>query len=447
MDVVILSRLQFAITTCYHFLFVPLSIGLCFFVAIRETIAYSNGNSEDENIARFWNRLFLLCFIIGVVTGIVQEFQFGMNWGEYSRFVGDVFGVPLAIEAVLAFFVQSTFIGLWTFGRNVLPRGVHLACIWILCFTTFISAYWILVANGFMQNPVGYVFKNGRLEMTDFIAIITNPYSVRQFFHTAAASICTAAFFVLGISAWKIYKKADDSYQFNKSFMFALFMALFGIVMIFISGLENMKSVAKHQPMKFAAMGNIEQTTNKAPFSIVPGVEIPSLLSFAAHNKLEGKVKGLNDLQKETERRYGKGEYIPPKWFIYIVFRIMLICTFIMLFIVLYGIIWHLLLKKQMHKKALLFMVFAILIPFISNTAGWLVAEVGRQPWVVYGLMPIKKAISLELTKNEIIFSMSAFTAVYTLILCVGVFLIKKEIIRGHVNNKGITRQTRVVEI
>jgi cytochrome d ubiquinol oxidase subunit I len=215
-----------------------------------------------------------------VVTGIVQEFQFGMNWSEYSRFVGDVFGAPLAIEALLAFFVESTFIGLWIFGRYILPRAVHLACIWIVLASSCVSAIWILIANSFMQHPVGYAFNNGRAEMTDFFALITNPYFFHQFPHVISASICTAAFFVLGISAWKIYKRTDDCYLFEKTFKVALIMGLIGVTAVLLSGHLQGQSVAKLQPMKLAAMENLEKTRDPAPLSILPGIEMPAVLSL-----------------------------------------------------------------------------------------------------------------------------------------------------------------------
>jgi cytochrome d ubiquinol oxidase subunit I len=339
-ELIFLSRLQFAITTVYHFLFVPLTIGLGLFVAIWETMAYKSGNSEDERIARFWGRLFLLNFAAGVVTGIVQEFQFGMNWSEYSRFVGDVFGVPLAIEALLAFFVESTFLGLWIFGRTLLPKGVHLACIWLVFAASCISAFWILVANSFMQNPVGYAFNNGRAELTDFLAVVTNPYFLHQFPHVISASICTAAFFVLGISAWKMRLGSQDSGLFERTFKAALFMGLIGLVAVLFSGHLQGQSVARLQPMKLAAMENLKETADPAPLSILPGIEVPAMLSVMVHNLPRGEVKGMEDLQKAFEYRYGPGNYTPPVWISYISFRVMVGCSLVLLFFVFYGIFW-----------------------------------------------------------------------------------------------------------
>ncbi|MDR2732083.1 MAG: cytochrome ubiquinol oxidase subunit I [Fibromonadaceae bacterium] len=436
MDVLFLSRLQFAITTVYHFLFVPLTIGLGLFIAIWETTAYKSGNSEDERVARFWGRLFLLNFAVGVVTGIVQEFQFGMNWSEYSRFVGDVFGAPLAIEALFAFFVESTFLGLWVFGRSVLPPAVHLACIWIVFASVCMSAVWILIANSFMQNPVGYVFYNGRAEMTDFWAFVANPYFLYQYPHVISASICTAAFFVLGISAWKIYKRSDDFHLFEKTFRFALVMGFVGVVAVVLSGHLQRQSLAKLQPMKLAAMENLQKTQNPAPFSVLPGVEIPTVLSLMIHNKPSGEVKGLEDLQRATEYRYGPGDYKPSVWVSYFSFRAMLICWFAMLFLVLYGIVWYMFLRKKIHRRILLLMVFGISLPYLASTAGWILAEVGRQPWIVYGLMPTDKAISPGVSEGNVIFSMVAFTVIYAILACITAILMWQEILRGCVKKK-----------
>jgi len=443
MDVIFLSRLQFAITTVYHFLFVPLTIGLALFIAIWETSAYNSGNSEDERVAKFWGRLFLLSFATGVVTGIVQEFQFGMNWSEYSRFVGDVFGAPLAIEALLAFFLESTFLGLWVFGRHILPKGVHVACIWLVFAGSCISAIWILVANSFMQHPVGYAFSNGRAEMTHFFELLLNPYFLHQFPHVIAASLCTASFFVLGVSAWKIREQTEDAYLFERTFKFALFMGLVGIIAILLSGHFQAQMVGKYQPMKLAAMENLEKTQNPAPLAIVPGVEIPAMLSIMLYHKPAGEVKGLNDLQKTMEGRFGPGNYKPPVWITYLSFRAMVMCSMVMILIILYGIVWHLILGRAMHKKALTLITIGISLPHIANITGWLLAELGRQPWIVYGLMPTDKAVSASISLGEVIFSLLAFLAIYGFLGAIIVYFMRQEILRGCINKK-ITRKSTV---
>jgi len=440
MDVLFLSRLQFAITSVYHFLFVPLTIGLALFIAIWETTAYNNGNSDDERIARFWGRLFLLSFAVGVVTGIVQEFQFGMNWSEYSSFVGDVFGAPLAIEALLAFFLESTFLGLWIFGRHILPKSIHVTCIWLVFAGSCISAIWILIANSFMQHPVGYVFNNGRAEMTHLLELILNPYFLHQFPHVIAASLCTSAFFVLGISAWKIFQHTEDAYLFEKTFRFALFMGFVGIIAILLSGHLQAQMVGKYQPMKLAAMENLEKTQNSAPLSIVPGIEIPAMLSILLYHKPVGEVKGLEELQKTMESRFGPGDYKPPVWITYISFRVMVICSFAMILIILYGIVWHFILRKALHKKALILITFGILLPHLANITGWILAEAGRQPWIIYSVMPTDKAVSVGISSGEVIFSMLAFTAIYGILGAIIVYFMYQEVSRGCVNKK-ITRK------
>ena len=446
MDVLFLSRLQFAITTVYHFLFVPLTIGLVLFIAIWETTAYRNGNSEDERLAKFWGRLFLLCFAVGTVTGIVQEFQFGMNWSEYSHFVGDVFGVPLAIEALLAFFLESTFLGLWIFGRNILPKGIHLACIWIVFAASSLSAVWILMANSFMQHPVGYAFVNGRAELTNLWELAVNPYFLHQLPHVLGASLCTAAFFVLGISAWKIRQCSGDSYLFEKSFKLALFMGLAGIITVSLTGHFQARAIANLQPMKLAAMENLEDTKNPAPLSIVPGIEIPAMLSIMIYLKPSGEVKGLADLQKDMENRFGPGDYKPPVWIAYASLRIMVACLLIMASFILYGIIWHLFLGKSMHKIMLLLMTFGILLPNLANITGWLLAETGRQPWIIYGVMPTDKALSAGVSSGQVIFSLLAFSIIYGILGGISIYLMWREVLSGCANKK-ITRRTAAITI
>jgi len=443
MDILFLSRLQFAVTTVYHFLFVPLTIGLGLFIAIWETTSYRNGNSDDERLARFWGRLFLLSFAVGVATGIVQEFQFGMNWSEYSRFVGDVFGVPLAIETLLAFFVESTFIGLWIFGRNILPRGVHLTCIWLVFAASCVSAVWILIANSFMQHPVGYAFNNGRAELTNFWELISNPYFLHQYPHVISASICTAAFFVLGISAWKMQRGEEDSYLFERTFKFALFMGFIGLAAVVFTGHLQMMSVAKLQPMKFAAAENLKETQNPAPLSILPGIEIPAMLSVMLYGEPRGEVKGMEELQSKMEHRYGPGDYTPNVWISYFSFRVMIACSLAMFFLLFYGLVWNLLLRKRIHKKIQSLMLLGISFPFLANTTGWILAETGRQPWIVYGLMPTDKAISVGISKGSIIFSLVAFFVIYGILTAITSVLMRNEILRG--TYKKITKKNTAV--
>ncbi|MDR3001053.1 MAG: cytochrome ubiquinol oxidase subunit I [Fibromonadaceae bacterium] len=445
-DILFLSRLQFAITTVYHFFFVPLTIGLGLFIAIWETVAYRSGNSDDERILRFWGRLFLLNFAAGVVSGIVLEFQFGMNWAEYSRFVGDVFGVPLAIETLLSFFITSTFLGLWMFGRNTLPREIHLMCIWIVVAAACMSALWILITNSFMQNPVGFVFNNGRAEMVDFLVLLLNPYFLHQFPHVIAASVCTAAFFVLGISAWKIKQNSNDSNLFERSFKFALFMGFIGVLAVALSGHFQGQSVAKLQPMKLAAMKNLKETADPASLYILPGIEIPALLSVMVHHKSSGEVKGMEELQRAFESRYGSGNYVPPVWISYLSFRVMVGSSLVMLSFVFYGIFWFVILKKKMHQKILLLITAGISLPYLANTAGWLIAETGRQPWIVYGYMPTSKAVSVGVSSTNVLFSLIAFSVIYMILAVIVFLLMRREVLRG-CGDKKITGKNPAITI
>lgn len=334
MDVLTLSRIQFAATTIFHFLFVPLSIGLALCIAIMETLYVVKGDEEYKRMAKFWGKLFLINFAVGVVTGIIQEFQFGMNWSDYSRFVGDIFGAPLAIEALLAFFMESTFIGLWIFGWDRLSKRVHLLCIWLVTIGTILSAFWILVANSFMQHPVGFTIQNGRAEMNDFFALITNGQVWVEFPHTVFAAFATGAFLIMGVSAYKLWKKKDVSF-FRKSFQISVTVALISSLMIAFFGHLQAQYLMKTQPMKMAASEGLWETSeNPAPWTVWAiidpeeqknhvEIKIPYLLSYLAYSKFSGKVTGIKELQAQYEKQYGPGNYIPPVRTTFWSFRIM----------------------------------------------------------------------------------------------------------------------------
>ncbi len=349
MDVVSIARWQFAIVTVYHFFFVPITLGLTIFIAILETLYVKTGNEDYKKMTKFWGKLFLINFAIGVATGIVQEFQFGMNWSEYSRFMGDIFGAPLAIEALLAFFMESTFLGLWIFGWDKLSKKVHLATAWLVAIGSNLSAFWILVANSFMQQPVGYHLANGRAEMTDFLAIITNGHVWVQFPHVFFAAMSTAAFFVIGISAWHMLKKSKNIELYQKSFKLAAIYGLVGVVLVVIEGHAQAQYMTKVQPMKMAAAEALWNTENPAAMSLftigdeknredVFAIKIPGLLSFLSHNSFEGEVKGINNLQKEYEQKYGPGDYVPPVAISYWTFRAMVGAGTLMLLLILYAL-------------------------------------------------------------------------------------------------------------
>ena len=443
MDELLLGRLQFGITTVYHFIFVPLSIGLAFFVAVMETLYVMKKQEVYKNMAKFWGKLFLIVFAVGVVTGIIQEFQFGMNWSDYSRFVGDVFGAPLAIEALLAFFLESTFIGLWIFGWNRLSKGVHLLCIWLVSFGTAISALWILAANSFMQNPVGYQIANGRAEMNDFFAVITNPKLLVAYPHTLFASLCTAAFLIAGVSAWKLIKKQDVDF-FKRSMNLGLIFGLIATVGLAFSGHSQSQYLVEAQPMKMAAAEGLwEDSGDPAPWTVIAGIDtenrenkwsidIPYLLSYLSYNEFSGEVKGMNTIQAEYEQLYGEGDYTPPVKTTFWSFRIMVAAGGLMILFSLIALIlqWRskLVDSARFLKYAL---VPSILLPHIANASGWIMSEMGRQPWIVQGLMTTESGLSPNVTANEILFSLIAFSLIFTLLLAAMVFLMVKAIKQG----------------
>lgn len=444
MDMVFLSRLQFASTTIFHFFFVPISIGLVFLIAIMETMYVRSGNEEYKKMAKFWGKLFLINFVIGIVTGILQEFQFGMNWSNYSRFVGDVFGAPLAIEALLAFFMESTFIGLWIFGWDRLSKKVHLACIWLTAFGTMISAFWILVANSFMQHPVGYELNNGRAEMNDFFALITNGQALVEVPHTVLGALATGAFLVTGISAYKILKKEQVDF-FKKSFQIGIAVALASTFLTMVAGHAQAQYLVETQPMKMAASEGLwEDSDDPAPWTVSAFIdvenktnsgemEIPYLLSILSYNKLDGGIKGMNTLQEEYTQKYGEGNYIPPVKTTFWSFRIMVVAGTVMLLLGIYGVYlaWKKKLLSKPRKWFYRLMVAGISLPFIANTSGWIMTEIGRQPWTVFGLMTTEDSISPSVSAGQVLFSIITFCTVYAILGIIMVFLYVKVIKKG----------------
>ncbi|MEJ2559752.1 MAG: cytochrome ubiquinol oxidase subunit I [Anaerolineae bacterium] len=437
MDPLLLSRLQFAITTVYHFFFVPLTLGLSILVAIMETIYVRTGNDAYKRMAKFWGTLFLINFAMGVVTGIVQEFQFGMNWSEYARFVGDVFGAPLAIEALLAFFLESTFLGIWLFGWDKLSKQLHAATIWLVAIGSNLSALWILIANSFMQQPVGFVLRNERAEMADFFALITNPNIWGQFPHVVTAGITTAAFFVLGISAYHLLRKSSDLDLFRRSFQAAVIYGVIGTVLVILIGHSQAQHVVQIQPMKLAAAEALWDSENPASLSLftvgnerarrdVFAIRIPGLLSFLAYNRFTGEVQGINQLQAEYVQKYGPGDYVPPVALTYWTFRSMVGAGFLMAFMAFYGL--YLVMKGQFEPKRryLKLLIPAILLPYIANTSGWLMTELGRQPWIVYGLKKTADSVSPGVSTGTVLFSVVGFTLLYGVLMVADVYLLAK---------------------
>lgn len=437
----ILSRLQFAVVSSYHFLFVPLTLGLGILVALMETWYVRTENETYKKMTKFWGKLFLINFAMGVVTGLVQEFQFGMNWSEYSRFVGDIFGAPLAIEALLAFFLESTFLGVWVFGWDRLPKKVHLLAIWLVAIASNLSALWILIANSFMQEPVGYVLRNGRAEMTDFLALVTNPHVFYQFPHTVLSGFVTAAFFVMGISAYHLLKKNHVDI-FKRSFHLAV---VFGLISAFaVAGVGHLQGMhlVEAQPMKMAAAEAHWETENPAGLLLFASIDqqnhknsaelkIPGLLSFLSYNRFTGEVKGINELQAEEVQQYGPGNYVPPVTSLFWSFRIMLTAGLWLLLVALLGLYFYQTKRLEQKTWFLKLLLWTIPIPYIANTSGWYMAEVGRQPWIVYGLQKVDDGVSTSVSALSMLIAFIGFVLIYAVLAVADIYLLRKFIKQG----------------
>lgn len=436
MDSLLLAQLQFGITTVYHFFFVPLTLGLSVLVALMQTIYYRTGNEVYKQMTKFWGKLFLINFAMGVVTGIVQEFQFGMNWSEYSRFVGDIFGAPLAIEALLAFFIESTFLGVWFFGWDKISKKAHLTAIWLVAFASNLSALWILIANSFMQQPAGYVLNNGRAEMVDFLALLRNPNVWVQFPHVFMSGLTTAAFFVLGISAWHILRKSNLDF-FKKSVQIGVIAALIGTAGVAVVGHSQAQHMVASQPMKMAAAEGLFNSENPASFSLLTigtldgrsevfSIRLPALLSLLSYNQLTGEVKGLNQLNAEYQQTYGPGDYLPPVPLIYWTFRAMVGAGFLMLALAALGL--YLLLKNKFESspRFLKILPLAMLLPYLGTSTGWLMTELGRQPWIVFGLMKTADGVSTSVDSFSVLITLVLYTVVYAGLMVVTIGLLRR---------------------
>lgn len=442
MDVTTLARWQFGITTVYHFFFVPLTLGLSVLVAIMETLYLTKKDETYKKMAKFWGNLFIINFAMGVVTGIVQEFQFGMNWSEYSRFVGDIFGAPLAVEALLAFFLESTFLGVWIFGWDRVSKGVHVAAIWLVAIASNVSAFWILAANSFMQQPTGYTqLENGKIVMSSFLDLVKNPNVWVEFPHTVFAGFTTAAFFVLGISAYHLLRKKEVD-LFSRSFRMATIFGVIALLGVIGVGHTQTQYMVKTQPMKLAAAEGLWESENPASFSLftlvdqekgedIVSIRIPKALSFLAYNKFEGEVRGINDIQAEYEAKYGPGNYVPNITVSYFSFRIMVMVGFLMLLVAALALL-QMILKKPVEKLWFLkVMPFFIALPYLSNSTGWILAEMGRQPWVVFGLLKTQDAVSKSVSAGMVLTSLIGFTLIYGVLMVADVYLLAKYAKKG----------------
>ncbi len=436
MDGLALARLQFALTTIYHFFFVPLTLGLSLLVAIMETFYVRTGQDVYKRMTKFWGKLFLINFAIGVVTGIVQEFQFGMNWSEYSRFVGDIFGAPLAIEALLAFFLESTFLGVWLFGWDKLSKPLHAVAIWLVAIGSIVSALWILIANSFMQEPVGYAVVNGRAEMTNFSAVVFNPNIWNQFPHVISAGLVTASFFVLSISVYHLLRKNEVD-LFRRSFQMAAIFATIFTVLIVLNGHAQAQHMVRTQPMKMAAAEALWESEDPASFSIftigdlegrhqVFAIRLPYALSLLSYNQLTGEVKGMNQLQAEYEAKYGPGNYIPPAIIPYWSFRMMAGAGTLMVVLALYAL--YLLRGDRLDRpnRIVRLLPWTFLLPYLANTSGWLMTEVGRYPWVVFGLVKLDQGVSPNVTPGMLWVSLIGYVLLYGLLVWATIYLLRK---------------------
>jgi len=459
MDVLDLSRLQFASTTLFHYIFVPLTLGLSLMVAVMQTQYVRTGDEKYKKMTKFWGKLFLINFAMGVVTGIVQEFQFGMNWSEYSRFVGDIFGAPLAIEALMAFFIESTFIGLWIFGWDKLPQKVHLATIWLVAIASNVSSFWILLANSFMQNPVGYELVDGRAQMTDFGALIQNPYLWHQFPHVIVSGVVTGAFFVVAISAFRLAREQapEQRAMFTSSLKMGLVFGLFSILFVWTTGHSQAQYFAKYQPMKLAVAEGLWESENPAGMSLfqigdeagreaVFNVRFPWLLSILAFDTPDGMVQGMNDLNAQYQEIYGPGNYIPDAiWLTYWSFRAMVGAGMLMTLLTLFGLFkWYrgTLFTPNLYMRIL---PYAIILPFLAGGTGWVLAEVGRQPWIVQGLMLTENGVSPNLTVVELSISLVGYVVIYGVLLLAELYLLWKyastgtgDVILGDLSDEGL---------
>jgi cytochrome d ubiquinol oxidase subunit I len=409
-------------------------LGLVWIVAILETIYVRSGNETYRKLTKYWGKLFLINFAVGVVTGIVMEFQFGMNWAGYANFVGDIFGAPLAIEALLAFFLESTFLGLWIFGWDKLSKKLHAAVIWLVALGSSLSALWILIANAFMQHPVGYVLNNGRAEMVDFGALVFNPKAWVMFEHTLTSGLTTAAFFVLGISAYHIVRNQEVDF-FKHSFNLAAIVGTIAVVLVILGGHEQGLWLLQNQPMKAASTEALWDTENPASFSLLTigdlsgkhlvwQIRIPDVLSLLYYNQLSGEVPGINDVQAQYQAKYGPGDYVPLVVFTYWGFRLMVAAGFTMLALAGYAL-YHVMRNKVGPQiRWLGVFVFAIALPYIANTSGWILTEMGRQPFIVYGLLKTEDAISPGLTTGMVLFSLIGFALIYAALIGVDIFLL-----------------------
>jgi len=432
-ELLLLSRLQFALTVAFHFLFVPLTLGLALLVAGMETVYYKNKDETWRKMADFWGRIFKINFAIGLVTGLAMTFQFGTNWGAYSEFMGDVFGPPLAVEALLAFFLEGTFFGAWIFlDRN--RQKLKAFSMWMVALGTNISALWIITANGFMQNPVGYemAVDGSKVIMTDFIALLTNSYVWYMLVHTLLSAYLLTAFLIMGICAYHFLKKNNNE-VFRKSFSIAVIVALVTAVMLPVLGHGYAQYVVEIQPAKGAAMDAVWETGSSVPMYLIQvpdastgsnSIEllgIPGFASFLYTGSFSGTITGLNQLPQDE---------LPPVGMVFWSFKLMTMLGFLFIAEALAGLYLQKSGKLYMSDKYLKLLMWSIPLPYIAITAGWIVAEVGRQPWIVYGLLKTANGIS-SVPISDVLVSILLISGFYLALIVFEIYLIKKTVVNA----------------
>jgi cytochrome d ubiquinol oxidase subunit I len=432
-DPVLLSRIQFAVTIGFHFLFPPLTIGLAWLLVIVEWVGWRRSNPAYVRAGKFFARLLALTFAVGVATGIVMEFQFGTNWARYSKFVGDIFGAPLAAEGVFAFFLESTFLALYLFGRDRVSKRAHWFAILMVAVGATVSAFWILVANSWQQTPAGYVLQNDRAELTSFWEAVFNPSMLPRFFHTLLASLVSGAFFMAGISAFLVLQ--DHASRVGRACLrlSVVFGFVASVLAAFPTGHEHARQVAHTQPEKFAAIEGLYSTQSSAPlvfFGVVENrppdltarVEIPGLLSWMAFGNIDAKIQGINEFPKDD---------IPPLWMTFVSFHNMVLLGMYFGAVMALGCV---LLRRHRifgSRRFLWLLVVSIPLPLVACQFGWVTAEVGRQPWIVYHLLRTREAHSLGVSAGSIFFSLVLFGAIYALLGALYIYVLAREVRRG----------------
>lgn len=457
MDALDLARWQFAATTVYHFLFVPITIGTGFLVAGLQTAWYRTGNDKYLRATKFFGKLFLINFAMGVVTGIVQEFQFGMNWSNYSRFVGDIFGAPLAMEGLLAFFLESTFLGMWIFGWDRLPKKLHLASIWLAATGTVLSAYFILAANAWMQHPVGYVMntEKGRAELTDIVAVLTQKTALATFTHTMAFAAFTAGAFMVGVSGYLLAKKRHEE-VLKPTLKLGLVTVLISFLFVGVTGDWSARVMTEQQPMKMAAAEALYDTTSAAPFSLLTigtldgsrsvfQIGIPKFLSFMSTGDMNGTVEGINDLQAAYEKEYGPGNYKPNIPMAYWGFRLMIGFGAIAAFFALMTL-WQMRRRGSVPSAkwftpAMIWMPF---LPLIANSFGWIFTETARQPWTVFGLAKTADGVSPQVGVGALWTTLIGYVLLYGVLAAIELKIMIRAIKLGPDEHVPYTEPTSV---